>query len=93
MNNDKIRAELIKGEESGVAGDGQGLTDLIKKSARKLSLQNKLMKKALNDIAKPFYSDSPQYAEYDWDHAKDEGLREQAKIAQGALDKLAELKK
>ncbi len=61
-------------------------------SARKLSKQNKLMKKALNHIANPSYYDSPPYAEYDEDHAKDRVLKQIAVQAQSILDELPKIK-
>ena len=67
-------------------------TEQLRISARKLSKQNKLMKKALKSIANPSYYDSPPYAEYDEDHAKDYALRQTACYAQTILNKLSKIK-
>ena len=50
------------------------------------------MKKALKNLANPTYYDSPPYAEYDEDYAKDRVLRQTANYAQTILDKLPKLK-
>lgn len=67
-------------------------TEQLKASARKLSKQNKLMKKALKSIANPLYYDSPPYAEYDEDHAKDCVLKQTATYAQSVLNKLSKIR-